>query len=124
MNTYEYQNYESSRNGFIAGMLCGIACGAIAALFLAPRRGAELRGQVANSVNRASRRAMDTYGRASETVNDIASRAADLAETLSTQASTLTAKLNRAMSGSANSSASNTNPTSSDWQTSVGHSSL
>ena len=102
-----------------AGMMWGMAIGAVAALLFAPRRGAELRGQVADSVNRASRRAMDTYGRASETVNDIASRAADLAENMSNQAAALTAKLNRAMSTSTGAS----NPTSQqDWQTPVGRS--
>lgn len=98
MNTFQFDDVESSSSRFLAGMLWGIAIGAVAGLFLAPRRGAELREQVANSVNRASRRAADTYTRASETVNDIAGRAADISKTLSDRAAVLTAKLNRTMS--------------------------
>jgi gas vesicle protein len=98
MNAFQDEGYESSGGGFLTGMLCGIAIGAAITLFLAPRRGAELRGQVADSVNRAGRRAKDTYDRASETVNDIASRAADMAEHLTDRAATMTAKLNRTMS--------------------------
>jgi len=98
MNTYQYDDIQSSSNTFFAGMMWGIAIGAVAALFLAPRRGAELRGQVADSMNRASRRAMDTYNRASETVNDVAGRAADLAENLTDRAATMTKKLNQGMS--------------------------
>ena len=87
-----------SGSGFLTGMIWGIALGAIAALLLAPRSGVELRGQMADSVNRAGRRAKDTYDRASDTVNEMASKAADLAETLTDRATTLTAKLNNAIS--------------------------
>jgi hypothetical protein len=61
---------------------------------------AELREQVAGSMNRASRRAVDTYTRASETVGDVAGRAADIAGNLTDRAAMLTAKLNRAISSS------------------------
>lgn len=98
MNTFQFDDVESSGNRFLAGMIWGMAIGAVAGLFLAPRRGAELREQVADSVNRASRRAADTYNRASETMNDLAGRAADITKTLSDRASVLTAKLNRTMS--------------------------
>jgi gas vesicle protein len=98
MNTFQFDDVESSSNRFLAGMIWGIAIGAVAGLFLAPRRGSELREQVADSVNRASRRAADTYNRASETVNDIAGRAADITKTLSDRAAVVTAKLNRTMS--------------------------
>ena len=98
MNTFQYDEDESSSNRFLLGMIWGVAIGAVAGLFLAPRRGAELRGQVADSVNRASRRAADTYNRASETMNDLAGRAADISKNLSDRASVLTAKLNRTMS--------------------------
>jgi gas vesicle protein len=97
MNTFEYDDQESSSSGFLTGVMWGIAIGAVGALFLAPRRGAELREQVAGSMNRASRRAVDTYTRASETVVDVAGRAADIAGNLTDRAAMLTAKLNRAM---------------------------
>lgn len=100
MNTFQFDDVESSGSGsrFLIGMIWGVAIGAVAGLFLAPRRGSELRGQVADSVNRASRRAAETYNRASETVNDLAGRAADMTKTLSDRATVLTAKLNRTMS--------------------------
>jgi gas vesicle protein len=97
MNTVQYEDSESSSR-FLAGMMWGIAIGAVAALFFAPRRGAELREQVADSVNRASRRAANTYNRASDTMTDIAGRAADIAGNLSDRASILTARLNRTLS--------------------------
>ncbi len=98
MKTLDYDEQESSSSGFLTGMMWGIAIGAVGALFLAPRRGAELREQVAGSMNRASRRAVDTYNRASGTVSDVAGRAADIAENLTDRAAVLSAKLNRVMS--------------------------
>ena len=105
MNTFQYDEAEDSSSRFFMGMLCGFAIGALTALAFAPRRGSELRGQVADSVNRASRRAVETYNRASDTVTDIAGRAADmagraadLAENLTDRAASLTAKLNQTMS--------------------------
>lgn len=105
MNSYDYASYDSSptsfdssSSSFWTGMMWGIAIGAMAALFLTPRRGAELRGVMADSMNRASRRAKDTYNLASETMSDLAGRAADVAQSLSNHAATLTAKLNKDMS--------------------------
>jgi len=99
MSTFQqHEDSEGSNNRFLAGMMWGIAIGAVAGLFLAPRRGKELREQVADSMNRASRRAADTYTRASEAMNDIAGRAADIAGNLSDRAATLTSRLNRTSS--------------------------
>jgi gas vesicle protein len=99
MSTFQqYEDTEHAGNHFLIGMLCGVALGAVAGLLLAPRRGSELREQVADSMNRASRRAADTYTKASETMNDIAERAADIAGNLSDRAATLTARLNRTLS--------------------------
>src|SRR5262245_55266401 len=95
---FRSDRYENSTAPFLTGVIWGMAIGAVAGLFLAPRRGSELREQVADSVNRASRRAADTYNRASETMNDLAGRAADVTKNLSDRASVLTAKLNRTMS--------------------------
>lgn len=98
MDSFQNDEAESSSSRFLSGLVWGMAIGAVGALFLAPRRGAELRGQVADSMNRASRRAVDTYNRASETVSDVAGRAADIAGTLTDRAAVLTAKLNHAIS--------------------------
>lgn len=106
MSTLPYEDRASSSGAFLSGMLWGVAIGAVAGLFLAPRRGSELRGQVADSVNRASRRAVDTYTRASETMTGIAGRCADIAGTLTDRAAALTAKLNQARSDGRSSSIS------------------
>jgi gas vesicle protein len=103
---YEDEDRRSSSGTFLTGMCWGMAIGAVAALFFAPRRGSELRGQVADSVNRASRRAVDTYTRASETMTDFAGRAANAAGTLTDRAATLTAKLNQTVSDRRSSSIS------------------
>ena len=95
---FRSDRYENSTAPFLTGVIWGMAIGAVATLFLAPRRGAELREQVADSVNKASRRAVDTYNRASETATTFAGRAAIMAESLSDRAATMTAKLNRAIS--------------------------
>src|SRR5262245_61082004 len=102
MSTLPYEDRSSSSGAFLSGMMWGIAIGAVAALCFAPRRGAELRGQVTDSMNRAGRRAMDTYSRAVDTYNrasermtGIAGRAADFAGNLTDRAATLTAKLNQ-----------------------------
>jgi gas vesicle protein len=106
MSSLEYEDRPSSRSAFLTGMMWGIAIGAVGALFLAPRRGAELRGQVADSMNRASRRAVDTYTRASERMNSVAGRAANLAGNLTDRAATLTAKLNQTITDRRSSSIS------------------
>src|SRR5438034_2112118 len=98
MNTFHEGEYQGSGGHFLTGMLWGMAIGAAVALMFAPRRGVDLRNQMVDSVNRAGRRAKDTYDRASETVNDVASRAADIAENLADRAAMLTAKLNRSIS--------------------------
>jgi gas vesicle protein len=92
----------AASSGFAIGMLCGAAVGAAVALLIAPRAGAELRGQVSDSANRLGQRARDTYGRvketydrASETVSEVTSRATDLADGLAECAGDLTAKLHR-----------------------------
>ena len=106
MSSLPYEDRPSSSGAFLTGMAWGIAIGAVAALFLAPRRGAELREQVAGSMNRAGRRAVDTYNRASERMTGIAGRAADLAGNLTDRAATLTAKLNQTMTDRRSSSIS------------------
>ena len=92
------EHEEASNKRFFMGVICGFSLGAIAALLLAPRSGAEMRGRVVESANRASQRAKDTYDKASETWHGVASRAADAADTLASRAATLTARLNTKMS--------------------------
>jgi gas vesicle protein len=65
-----YDNAEvGGGNEFILGLLCGTAVGAAIGLLLAPKTGAELRHQLADSADRFRRRASETYGQASSAVN-------------------------------------------------------
>ncbi|MEO7192326.1 MAG: YtxH domain-containing protein [Vicinamibacterales bacterium] len=56
------------------GLLCGTAVGAAIGLLLAPKSGAELRTQLADSADRLRRKAGETYDQASGTVNDLVDR--------------------------------------------------
>lgn len=71
---YETESYvtENGRgNDFMVGMLCGAAVGAALGLLLAPKTGAELRGQLAGSAERFRRKAGETYEHASETMDEL-----------------------------------------------------
>jgi len=52
----------------------GIALGGAIGLLFAPKRGSELRRQVADSAERMRRQATDLYGTASDTVTDVVQR--------------------------------------------------
>jgi len=69
-----------SGNEFMLGVLCGAAVGAAVGLLLAPRAGSELRTQLADSAERFSKKAADTYSRASDVVNDLVGRGREAAE--------------------------------------------
>jgi len=60
--------------GFGTGFLCGATLGAVFGLMFAPRAGAELRRQIADSTVQFRRQAVDTYGQATKAVTDFASR--------------------------------------------------
>jgi gas vesicle protein len=78
--------------GFTMGLLCGAAAGIAVGLLFAPKAGAELRGQVAETADRLRRKAgrkLDdvsgsvndlvdkgrrTYGRAMDTMDDLVDR--------------------------------------------------
>lgn len=70
---------ETRGGGFLMGVVCGAAVGAAVGLLLAPRSGAELRGQIADGAERFRRQAADAANRASSTINDIVSRGRDAA---------------------------------------------
>jgi gas vesicle protein len=75
---YEADTYTQGRSGneFMIGLLCGAAVGAAVGLLLAPKTGAELRSQLADTAERFRRGASDTYDRASQTMKDSYSSAA------------------------------------------------
>ncbi len=60
--------------GFVSGVLCGAAIGAAAAMLLAPRSGAALRGDLSAAASRLRRKAERAIDGAAETVGDVAGR--------------------------------------------------
>ena len=68
---------ESSTGGFVAGLLCGAAIGAALGMAFAPKSGAEIRRQLADSTSKLKYQASRSYERASEGVNTLASRGRD-----------------------------------------------
>ena len=62
---------------FLSGMLFGAAVGAAVGLLFAPKTGAEMRGQVADSASRMRRQAGKTYEKASSLMNDATNRGRD-----------------------------------------------
>ena len=78
-DTYSSEQEHSSRSSdFMVGVLCGAVVGAALGLLLAPKPGAELRGQLAGSAERFRRRAGETYEQASETVGDSRRKGAEV----------------------------------------------
>jgi len=73
-DTY-YGNAAARSNGFVMGLLCGVAVGAALGLLFAPKAGSELRNQLADSTERFRRRAgeaaSEAYNQASSTVDDL-----------------------------------------------------
>lgn len=75
---YEVEHEErrgSSGGAFLAGLLMGAAIGAGLALLFAPKKGSELRGQIAESARKARESARDAYRDTVEKAGAVASRA-------------------------------------------------
>lgn len=72
----ESEIYESSGNGggFVMGLITGAAVGAALGLMFAPKRGADLRDDIARSTEGVRRRASRAYDAVSDTVSDLASK--------------------------------------------------
>jgi gas vesicle protein len=59
---------------FFLGVLCGAAVGASLALLYAPKRGQELRQQVARQAQSVGRQASAAYGQTAQVVGDVVDR--------------------------------------------------
>jgi gas vesicle protein len=76
-----YGEYEQTRQStgheFLSGVLFGAVVGAAVGLLFAPKSGAEIRGQVADSASRMKKQAGQTYERASSVVTEAVDRGRD-----------------------------------------------
>lgn len=74
LDTESAAAHASRGNGFLVGLACGAAVGAVVGLILAPKPGSELRHQLADSASRLRKKAAETYGDASHTISDVVTR--------------------------------------------------
>jgi gas vesicle protein len=79
-NDTTYDRTNGGGNEFMIGLLCGTAVGAAIGLLLAPKSGAELRNQLADSADRLRRKAGETYEQASGTVSEMVDKGRSVAE--------------------------------------------
>jgi gas vesicle protein len=79
---YEVEHEERRGGGgaLLAGLLIGAAIGAGLALLFAPKKGSELRDQIAESARKARESARDAYRQTAEKAGAVASRAVGEAE--------------------------------------------
>ena len=73
-NTQRTGIQQAQAGTFMVGLLCGAALGAAAGLMFAPKRGVELRQQMAASADKARRQAANVYGGATQAVHDAVAR--------------------------------------------------
>jgi gas vesicle protein len=79
-DTYDrYENEVSGGGGgFMMGLLAGTVLGAGLGMLLAPKAGAELRGQIGEQARNLGSKASEQYRRASETASSWAGRGRDI----------------------------------------------
>jgi gas vesicle protein len=74
-----YDRYETEGSGgFMMGLLAGTVLGAGLGMLLAPKSGADLRGQLGEQAKNISNKASEQYRRASETASQWAERGRDV----------------------------------------------
>lgn len=71
------QTEQTGGHEFLSGLLFGAIAGAAVGLLFAPKSGAEMRGQVAESASRVREQAGKTYERASVAMTDAVERGRD-----------------------------------------------
>lgn len=71
----EHGDRGAGSGAFLAGLLMGAAVGAGLALLFAPKKGSELRGQIAETARRTRESARDAYKKASDAAGAATSRA-------------------------------------------------
>ena len=76
--THDYDFEGGGGPGFLFGLLAGAALGAGLGLLFAPKKGRELRGQLADSASSVGRAASDRYHKVAGAVSAIADRGRDV----------------------------------------------
>jgi gas vesicle protein len=76
----DYDRYETGGNGagFMMGLLAGTVIGAGLGMLLAPKAGADLRGQLGEQARTFGNRASEEYRRATQTASDWAERGREM----------------------------------------------
>lgn len=69
---------EGSGAGFVMGLLAGTVLGAGLGMLLAPKAGADLRGQIGEQAREFGNRASEQYRRAAQTATDWAERGREM----------------------------------------------
>lgn len=80
-DTYDrYENETAGGTGFMMGLLTGTVLGAGLGILLAPKAGAELRGQIGEQAKNIGNKASEQYRRASETASGWAERGREVVD--------------------------------------------
>lgn len=77
-DTYDRYDNAGGGAGFVMGLLAGTVLGAGLGMLLAPRAGADLRGQIGQQARDFGNKASEQYRRASETASGWAERGRDI----------------------------------------------
>jgi gas vesicle protein len=79
-NYDRYDEAGSAGGGFMMGLLTGTVLGAGLGMLLAPKAGAELRGQIGEQAKNLGNLAADQYRRAGETASGLAGRGREMVD--------------------------------------------
>jgi gas vesicle protein len=77
-DSYERYENEERGGGFMMGLLTGAVIGAGLGMLLAPKAGADLRGQIGEQAKNLGNKASEQYRRASETASGWAGRGREI----------------------------------------------
>lgn len=77
-DSYDRSENGTSGGGFMMGLLTGAVLGAGLGMLLAPKAGADLRGEIGEQARNLGTKASEQYRRASETASDWAGRGREM----------------------------------------------
>jgi len=77
-DTYDRDDTAGNGTGFMMGLLAGTVLGAGLGVLLAPKAGADLRGQIGEQARQLGTRASEQYHRASQAASGLAERGREM----------------------------------------------